>query len=158
MIHPNDSRSNGASCLLICTAVLSSSPAQPQARATSSTGSEAVMSHTVGSHSTSHCGRLRWRPWLPAPRQTVHFLFHSSCCLPRWLPALCQWQFKLYLFSAQDINRKGIFPPAFQKWMEFSCGALDFSKGWVWFMKRRYCIICCCPVHKYYIHKFFPAK
>lgn len=53
-------------CLLISTTVLNSYPAQPQARATSSTGSEVVMSHTVGSHSTSHCGRLHWQPWLPA--------------------------------------------------------------------------------------------
>lgn len=89
----------GASCLLISTAVVDSSPAQPQARATSSAGSGAVMSHTLGWHSTSHCGRLHWRPWLPAQRQTVHFLFHSSYCLPHWLPAQCQWQCKRYLFS-----------------------------------------------------------
>lgn len=57
----------GAVCLLISTAVFSSSLAQPQAGATSTTGSEVVISHTVSSHSTSHCGRLHgWRPWLPA--------------------------------------------------------------------------------------------
>lgn len=115
----------GASCLLISTAVFSSSLAQPQARATSSTGSEVVMSHTVSSHSTRHCGQLHQRQWWPAQRQRVHFLFHSSYCLPSWLPAMCQWKCKDYLFSAKNINRKGIFPPAFQKWMEFSCRISD---------------------------------
>lgn len=58
----------GATCLLICTAVFSSSPAQPQARATSSTGSEVVVSRTGSPHSTGHCGWLDQRQSWPAQR------------------------------------------------------------------------------------------
>ncbi len=117
----------GASCLLISTAVFNSSPVQPQTRASSSTGSDAVMSHTVSSHSTSRCGQLHWWARLPAQKQTVDFLLYSFICLPHRLPALCQWQCKRDLFSAQDLNHRGIFPPAFQKWMEFSCSILSLQ-------------------------------
>lgn len=60
------STKNSRNLLSAYLAVLISSPAQPQARGATSSGSEAVMSHTEDSHSTSHCGRQRWRPQLPA--------------------------------------------------------------------------------------------
>lgn len=120
MTHPNESLSDGASRLLISTAVLDSSPARSEARAASSTGSEVVMSHTAGSHSTRLWGRPRRRPRLPARRQTVRIPVHSSPWRPLWLPFLGQWWCEMHLFSAQGINRKGTFPPVLQKWKEFS--------------------------------------
>lgn len=69
----------GASCLLICSAVFSSSPLQPQAKAASSTGSEVVASRTGSPHSTGHCGRLDQRQsWPPAFQKWVEFLYGFS--------------------------------------------------------------------------------
>lgn len=64
----------------------------------------------------------------PHTRRRVLFLSHSSDGLAslQGLPALCQSPCRRYLFFAWDGNRRGIFPSALQKWMEFSC---SFS-GW----------------------------
>lgn len=118
---------------------------------TSTATSQSHKLHWLWSSHVSHSRLTFHQPLRTAALTTTTTCTETNCPLP--LPFIllsaslgCQWQFKLYLFSAQDINRKGIFPPAFQKWMEFSCSVLDFSRGWVWFMKRRYCIIYCCPV------------
>lgn len=107
-----------ASCLLISTAVFSSSPAQPQARAASSTGSEVVASRTVSSHSTRHCGRLDQRQSWPAERPLPFILLAASLAarpVPVVMPEFCFFS----LSPKNQKNHKGIFPPAFKKWMEF---------------------------------------
>lgn len=71
MIHPN------SRCLLISAAVFSSSAAQPQARATSCSSSEEVMSHTVSSHSSSICGH----DYLLRDKLSTSSSIHLSVCL-----------------------------------------------------------------------------
>lgn len=92
-----------ASCLLISTAVLSFSPAQPQARATSSLSSETVLSTTASLNSSSHCGRLQWRPCLSST--SIHLTVCATAS-----------QNYIYMACEQDINHKGTFPPAYKNY------------------------------------------
>lgn len=53
---------------------------------------------------------------------SIHLTGCLACCQP-----CASGNVKRYLFSTEDINHKGIFPPAFQKWVEFSCRVLGLQ-------------------------------
>lgn len=130
MIHPSDSHSNMRSCLsayLHCCLQL----------LTSAATSRSHKHHWLWSSHISHSELTFHQPlWTASQMTTMITCIETHCPLPppfillaalRWLPALCQWQCRRYLFSADDINRKGTFLPAFQKWMEFRCSVLGLQ-------------------------------